>query len=198
MMNSEALANEAIARGALQKQSELARLIDFLPDHMERVLEIGSWNGGMLWLWQRLAAEVWSIDVRPVPRAPWMEPKLHLVTADSARAAELVPDHFDLVFIDGDHSTLGVNRDWRLYGGRGDFVVFHDIVPWTPTQEEINQGYGDRGVEALWHKLWRSYVTLEFVDPGSQRWPDGRTMDHREGGIGVVVRGGSDGSTEAA
>ena len=183
------LAAQAVAHGALQKATELAWLIDVIRDQPrpKRILEIGSWEAGTLWLWHQLADEVWSIDIRPVPHRDWMDDRVNLVTAASADARALVPSSFDLVFIDGDHSTPGVNTDWDLYAPLASMVAIHDIVPWNPTPEETAQGYGERGVEALWHRVKATRTTLEFCDPMTQAWPDGRSLDHREGGIGIAL-----------
>jgi hypothetical protein len=192
-MTSEELAREAVRRGALQKVTELEWLIEVIRGRniqsdrpLHRVLEIGSWEGGMLWLWLQLADDVWSIDPRPVPYRDWWNSRLTIVTARSEDATDIVPARFDLVFIDGDHSHKGVYTDWDLYAPRADLVVLHDIAPWDPTPEEVRQGYGDRGVEELWHVVKSQYRTEEFRDQNSYVFADGRTIDHREGGIGVA------------
>lgn len=186
------LAERAVAHGALQKVTELAWLIDVIRERPrpKRILEIGSWEGGMLWLWQQLADEVWSIDVRIVPTKDWMDRhRLHFIRAPSIDAVRFIPPQtvFDLVFIDGDHSTPGVNADWGLYSPLARVVVLHDIVPWSPTAEEAAQGFLERGVEALWHRIKSEHTTLEFNDPATQLLADGRSLDHRDGGIGVVL-----------
>ena len=182
------LAEQAVAHGALQKVSELAWLTSLIQERSRprRILEIGSWEAGTLWLFHQLAGEVWSIDPRPVPHRDWMDDRVHLVTGRSAEALHLVPDAFDLVFIDGDHSTPAVNADWDLYSPLVDMVAIHDIAHWDPTPEEIAQGYGERGVEELWRRIRATHTTVEYLDPAPQEWPDGRSIDHREGGIGVV------------
>lgn len=182
------LAEQAVAHGALQKVTELAWLIDVIRDRPKpkRILEIGSWQAGTLWLWHQLADEVWSIDIRPVPHRDWMDDRVHLITAPSANAGHLVPRSFDIVFIDGDHTTPGVNADWDLYSPLAAMVAIHDIVPWDPTPDDIAAGYGERGVQELWRRIQATHTTLEFSDPQTQAWPDGRSIDHREGGIGIA------------
>ena len=54
---------------------------------------------------------------------------------------------FDLVIIDGDHSELGVERDWNRYGKLGAIVAFHDIT--LPT------------IAPLWAEIKASGVSAE-------------------------------------
>lgn len=98
---------------------------------------------------------------------------LHL--ADShllATRALLGFDHFDCVFIDGDHTYAGVSRDWQLYGPLADrLVAFHDIV---------GEGQGRNGNVVEVPRFWR-----ELVEGGSETREivaEGSVM-----GIGVVM-----------
>ena len=165
----------ALEYGAQQKPSELAWLDATLvqtPANGGRVLEIGSWKGGMLW-WLRQAFQpslLASVDLTAQPLADVSIVGDSHEPATFSRVAEIAP--FDLIFIDGDHSAAGVRRDWHLYSGlaaAGGVVCLHDIVPHRP--------------ELLCHvdELWRELVasplrTVELVVPGP---PEGC-------GIGVV------------
>jgi glycosyltransferase involved in cell wall biosynthesis/23S rRNA U2552 (ribose-2'-O)-methylase RlmE/FtsJ len=64
---AEQLARQAVARGAIQKVSELAQLVKLLDNRRPRtVVEIGSAAGGTFWLWCQLAhpkALLVSIDL---------------------------------------------------------------------------------------------------------------------------------------
>jgi glycosyltransferase involved in cell wall biosynthesis/cephalosporin hydroxylase len=64
---AEQLARQAVARGAIQKVSELAQLVKLVEDRQPRtVVEIGSAAGGTFWLWCQLAhpeALLVSIDL---------------------------------------------------------------------------------------------------------------------------------------
>jgi hypothetical protein len=69
--------------------------------------------------------------------------------------------HFDCVFIDGDHSDLGVRSDWKNYGRLGRIVAIHDI-------DAANANLNPRkmaihGVRKLWDELCVSYRTIEII-----------------------------------
>lgn len=177
---------------ALQKQSELAWLIAELAEHpKDRVLEIGAWKGGVTWLWLELgASHVTVIDPgAPLPLPLRTDPRVRHIP-EVSKNIRLDDETFDVVHIDGDHSTAAVRHDWDTFGPLAPIVVLHDIVHWTPNDAEVEAGFGDRGVEQLWAEIVNEYEghVSEYVDPGAQRWPDGRTIDHREGGFGVVFR----------
>jgi hypothetical protein len=66
------LARAAIDRGASQHEGELAELVAFLQNRrpLQRVLEVGVFQGGTLWLWRRLVGlapghAVVGIDLKP-------------------------------------------------------------------------------------------------------------------------------------
>jgi predicted O-methyltransferase YrrM len=66
---------------------------------------------------------------RAVARAARGGPRVHWHIALSAEVAERWSGEVDLVFIDGDHSEQGAERDWnawRPFVARGGYVVFHD------------------------------------------------------------------------
>jgi len=128
-------------------------MVEFLArvcgDRPRRVLEIGTDNGGTLYLlaWASTSdARVLSIDIRKYDR---LRTKLYnslgrgrqRVTlhcgdsgSDATRAA--VERYFggeplDLLFIDGDHAYESVRRDYELYAPlvrAGGTIAFHDIV----------------------------------------------------------------------
>lgn len=185
------LAEKAVnEHGALQKISELEWLIKVLctDSQPKSILEIGSWKGGTLWLWMQLAEKVWSIDpFLLLNLEEWDETRLTVITAYSGEAIRRLSEPvFDVVFIDGDHSAAGVRNDWELYSQIARKVVFHDIVPWTPTPAEEAERYYGRGVYELWEQIKLTHRTYQFIDPSSQTLKDGRVLDTREGGIGVV------------
>jgi hypothetical protein len=89
--------------------------------------------------------------------------------------------HFDLVFIDGDHSRQGVINDFLLVKDRSSLIGFHDIVNFkTPgtvdAWAEIKRDFGD------------SFSFYEFVD----QYPELLGHDHEKTllGIGVAVKKG--------
>ena len=97
----------------------------------ERVLEIGTYRAGTLLLWSQLASRrVVSCDLEVTPhmrelyesfppehsdcRVTVLEGDTH-DEAFRDRALEAAGSPVDFLFIDGDHSTEGVRRDYELY-----------------------------------------------------------------------------------
>lgn len=190
------LARWAVAhRGALQNPDELARAAELVRDHSPAdALEIGVNVGGTLWLWRRLCSgTVVGLDLGP----PGCEPcrrriahnscprellarnssGCHYIESDSRApsavrlAAELAPNGYDLLHIDGDHSPDGVRSDFELYSPlvrAGGLVLVHDIAGDHPAW----------GVVAYWRDV------LSKLD-GAQAF---LTHPTAGGGIGVIPR----------
>jgi predicted O-methyltransferase YrrM len=188
------LAKRAIEEfGACQKEQELAWLIDYLADvKLERVLEIGTQDGGTRWLWQQLAESdgmILSIDLDAtwVHDAHFGDPCLHLIgdSHDPAALAwvhEILGDRpLDLLFIDGDHSLDGARCDFAMYSPlvrSGGVIALHDIVQHEhPESSEVDR---------LWAEIMVDHrEALAFVD---DRWQDTwrGEMPPMSGGIGVI------------
>jgi cephalosporin hydroxylase len=142
------------AFSANQKHAEITALLRVLcPLPPRVVLEIGAFKGGTLFLFSTVAApdaSLLSIDLGFVPRQLRVYPHfarrgqhIQLLAADSHAEATLKRVRkwlngrmIDVLFIDGDHSFLGVSRDYEMYSPfvrKGGVIAFHDIVPdyWT-------------------------------------------------------------------
>jgi predicted O-methyltransferase YrrM len=65
---------------------------------------------------------------------------------------------YDVVYIDGDHSQIGVTCDWQNYGPMGRIVAFHD-VSWKRSWMNPSNGMY---VPYIWTKLKKSYRNKEF------------------------------------
>ena len=201
LYDSKKLAEIAIFKGAYQKLSELAKLIDLLKNHkLMVVVEVGTCKGGCFWLWCQLAqpdALIVSIDLpggdfgggfseetMEVYRAYGGEKQsLHFLRRDShlpetrlELAALLQGRPIDFLMIDGDHRYEGVKSDFLLYSSlvkEGGLIVFHDILlhPRVPECE----------VERLWKQLSPYYQNVTFTDANDDRgWG-------QWGGIGVLT-----------
>ena len=187
----------------VQIRSEIEGLLDLLAVEPPRtVLEIGTWNGGTLYLLARVAAPdallvTVDIDGGPGARLGRLSPVGLLCTGCAASGQRVVPllrrdSHapatlaeiertlgrrpVDLLFIDGDHSYDGVRSDYEAYGRLvrpGGLIAFHDIVPGAP------EGVGD--VPRFWRELKRDHDVVELV----ASWDQGGL------GIGVVRVPGS-------
>lgn len=189
-----------------QERSEIRCLLTTIAEIQPKtILEIGTSNGGTLFLFARVAspnALVVSVDL---PRGefgggypPWRghlyhsfataAQRIRLLRADSheprtlelARAA-LEGREVDVLFIDGDHTYGGVKRDFEMYGRLvrdGGVIAFHDIVPPSPTGPRPRNDFALQGgeVSQFWADLRSSHQVSEFVED----WQSGRF------GIGAI------------
>jgi predicted O-methyltransferase YrrM len=159
-----------------------------------RVLEIGTDNGGTLYLfaWASAAdAHLLSVDVRHYGRLRrWLyesfgrrgqSVRIHRGDSHGQDTRLAVERYFrrqplDLLFIDGDHAYESVRRDYELYAPlvrTGGLIAFHDIVH----GPESSVG----GVPRFWREV-RSDLrdVIEIVE----------AADQGGYGIGVGVRTG--------
>jgi len=160
------------------------------------VVEIGTAQGGVFWLFCRLAAEdatLVSLDLPPNDRFSGGEKKsinlqamrrfeqaVHALHGDShdpemlqRLLVVLNGRPIDLLFIDGDHTYDGVRRDYEMYSSLvrpGGLVALHDIVrtPWDACEV---------------HRFWGELAADRSLSPGTiiSRLPS------HFGGIGMVT-----------
>jgi len=156
---------------------------------LETVLEIGTENGGTLFLFSHIAspnAMLLSIDL---PEGPfgggypkWKMPlyksfatekqKIHLIRADShdpttlGRVKQILAHRkVDFLFIDGDHTYEGVKKDFEMYSPlvrSGGIIAFHDIVE-HPQETSCE-------VSKFWSEVKKRYRYHEVVSNWSQKW----------------------------
>jgi len=184
----------------LQVRSEIIQLLETIKLRPPKyVLEIGTSNGGTLFLLSRIATEdgcVISIDL-PLGRygggyPAWKRPfyksfakkeqTIRLIRADSHEPATqekvvaiLQTNKIDLLFIDGDHTYGGVKKDFDMYEPfvkDGGMIVLHDIVP-------HRQEHGC-GVDRYWNEIKEKKEYQEFVENPDQQWA----------GLGLIIKGG--------
>ena len=167
---------------------ELAKILEaFGP---KRSMEIGTNYGGTLFLLCNLSpldARIISVDLplgpfgggyprRKAPlfrRFPRGRQKLHLLRGDShspetkQHILEILDgEKLDYLFLDGDHTYNGVQRDFQMYSPlvrSGGIVAFHDIVSY---QRDSNCQ-----VERFWREVklqYRHREIIENVSEGSQ------------------------------
>jgi predicted O-methyltransferase YrrM len=149
----------------------------------ERVLEIGSWQGGTLWHWLQTADVVVAVDDQMRLAAQWYEWALDAgSTLELLHGSSQDPDiidkarsfgPYDWVLIDADHTYGAVKNDWENYRGMvasGGIVLFHDILP-----------RPDYGVDQVWAEVKAELgaQTVEIVETST---PD----DPRWGGLGCI------------
>jgi cephalosporin hydroxylase len=86
--------------------------------------------------------------------------------------------HFDLIFIDGDHNYTGVKNDYEITKNSGKMFVFHDIL------NDVCPG-----VVQFWNELKQNekdiYDFFEFVEQYEDVWNNTRQTFL---GIGVAIK----------
>lgn len=180
---------EGISIQPIQVRSEIEALLALVHEHDAlRILEIGTANGGTLYLltWASAPnARVLSLDIRDFDtvhrslfqsfghagkKVVLMQADSHLETTRDA-VAHFFGGPIDVLFIDGDHSAESVRRDYELYAPlvrSGGLIAFHDVVD-GPT-ELVG------GVPEFWRE-----VRSELADPAElvESWT--------QGGFGIAV-----------
>lgn len=176
----------------IQEISELVKIIENKKPKI--VLEIGTANGGTLFLHSRLAdgnATIISIDLpqgkfgggypeRKIPLyKSFAKPnqQIHLLRCDSHLQTTydniksiLNGKKIDYFFIDGDHTYEGVKKDFFLYKNllsENAIVAFHDIVEHPHVEGENPDKYCS--VDLFWKEIRQQYPYKEFVNDWNQK-----------------------------
>lgn len=163
----------------------------------KNILEIGTLQGGSLFVWTRVAAPqatIVSVDLPGGGYGGGYDEKytaflqcfaspgqdLKLIRGDS-HAAQVVqqvkacfPNGIDFLFIDGDHSYEGVKQDYQHFAplvNTGGIIAFHDIVK-RPSVPDIEV-----------YRFWNELKTL----PGAREFVEARA-DVTPIGIGVLFK----------
>jgi predicted O-methyltransferase YrrM len=183
----------------LQVKAEIKRLLAIVGRRKPRIMiEIGTFNGGTLFLFPRVIPEnacIISIDfpdVRFGGGYEWWKSvlfkgfvgktqRLTLIRADSHKSETLENVKrvlngrvVDFMFIDGDHSYEGVKSDFEMYSplvSKNGFIALHDIAVHPPeTGCEVNK---------FWSELTAvsKYKYIELIE----------NRDQAFGGIGIIV-----------
>ncbi len=165
----------------VQIRSEILSLAKRVAELKPRnILEIGTARGGTLFIWSQLATNrVVSCDIAHMAArrtlyehfaSPNSNCHCHLEIGNShdpefAASVEKLfnGEQVDFLFIDGDHTEVGVREDYELYQHLvrpGGLIGFHDIV--------INQPTPDNQVYHFWKYLKQNAETEEFVEDYNQ------------------------------
>lgn len=173
-----------------QVRSEIAALAEVVQQlRPKNVLEIGTANGGTLFLWCRLSQPdgkiisldlpggihgggypAWRTKLYSAFAAPSQD--LHLLRADSHSAESLDAvkqilrnEPLDFLFIDGDHSFEGVKMDFTNFSPlvrKGGVVALHDVAPHRPEFKcEVNR---------FWNEVKARYPHREVIEKMDQGW----------------------------
>jgi predicted O-methyltransferase YrrM len=174
---------------SVQKREEILALANAVRElKPATILEIGTCNGGTLFIWSNLASEcVITCDLNkskireelyqafPPPDSAC---EIISLAGDSHQTAffEKVKESLngrkvDFLFIDGDHTEAGVRSDYNMYSPLvrpGGIIAFHDILERQPVPD--NQVY------YFWKEIKQSTNAEEFV----------KDYDQTGFGIGII------------
>jgi len=182
----------------LQIKEEIVQLLRLLTEsHPKIVCEIGTANGGTLFLFSRVSSPSATIISIDLPRGrfgggypEWKIPfyksfmshkqKICLIRGDSHSPTTiktvrniLKGRKVDFLFIDGDHTYNGVKTDFEVYSKfvkQGGIIALHDIVPHPPELGcQVNK---------FWMEIKGGYRHVEIVRDRRQKWA----------GIGMVYK----------
>lgn len=155
---------------------QLAREVERLAP--STILEIGTSNGGTLYIWARYVKNCKRIVSIDLPEGyPCRKIRFFKLfdktkefcflrgdshsTATVKMLAQVLGDRYvDFLYIDGDHSYEGVKKDFDAYSkfmAPGGIMAFHDIIH--------RPGYG---VDRFWKEVKNQYSSKEIVSSRSQ------------------------------
>ena len=181
----------------IQNYQEISSLINIVNERKPKaVLEIGTANGGSLFLFCRAAdsdAQIVSIDlpggINGGGYPKWKErlyqlftkegQTLHLLRKNSHLQStkdylkSLGLRAFDLIMIDADHSYNGVKTDFELYQdllSENGIIVLHDVIK--------NEFDPSVQVDRFWKQVKSQYETQEIID----------NVEQGNMGIGIVFK----------
>lgn len=174
----------------IQVRSEIRELLARVQAlRPRRVMEIGTANGGTLFLFTRVAApdaKLLSLDLpggefgggyplwkRPMYQAFALDGQsIELLQDDSheQRSLEAVKhslggEPIDFLLLDGDHTYDGIKRDFAMYGPlvrSGGLIAFHDIAP--RQVDPLNK------VRPFWNELKAKWRCEELLETADQQW----------------------------
>jgi predicted O-methyltransferase YrrM len=179
----------------MQIKEEILELLRILEKRKTKViLEIGTANGGTLFLFTRVVSEDATIISIDLPGGKfgggnpnWKIPrykafalpnqKIYLIRANSHEPDTLNTvkkilngRKVDFLFIDGDHTYEGVKKDFEMYSSlvrKRSIIAFHDIVP--GPEENVGE------VPRFWQEIKMKNKYAEIV------------KDWNQGGYGIGI-----------
>lgn len=174
----------------MQIKAEFVELLKILEVAKPKVIvEIGTANGGTLFLLTKVAPDNATIISIDLPRGEfgggyprWKVPlyksfrrkkqNIFLIRASSHSQKTLKKvrtilnsDPIDFLLIDGNHTYEGVKKDFSLYSSlvrKGGIIAFHDIV--------FHPFHPDCQVDKFWTEIKDKYKTQEIISLQNQTW----------------------------
>jgi cephalosporin hydroxylase len=141
--------------GMIQNRYEIENAVEFVKNlNIKNFMEIGTNQGGTFYCWSKICAEDglkisvdWTHEARGGTANFNIEDRnnvlkglgsnVHIINGDShsediyQQVKAIIGDEkLDFLFIDGDHSHLGVKLDYHMYKEfvkKGGWIGFHDI-----------------------------------------------------------------------
>lgn len=165
----------------IQVRSEILALANAVTKLKPKIiLEIGTARGGTLLLWANLASKkVISCDINDMSRMLPVYKKFppagsqcevvpmsgdsHTENFRKRVESELNGEQVDFLFIDGDHTEVGVEKDYNDYHHLvrpGGLIAFHDVVE--------KQAIPTNQVYYFWRRLRENMNTEEFISDPDQ------------------------------
>ncbi len=179
----------------MQKRKEITELLKIVKKSKpKRMLEIGTANGGTLFLFARAIDKKAHIISLDLPKgefgggySQWRVPlyksfalpgqKIDLIRDNSHKQETfgkikkiLNGEKIDFLFIDGDHAYEGTKKDFEKYRTlvrKNGLIVFHDIAVSSDKNCTVSK---------LWNELKRKYKNQDIIYEKKAAW----------GGIGVL------------
>lgn len=166
---------------SVQMRDEILSLTDAVKSiNPKTILEIGTCNGGTLFIWSNIASDcVITCDLNKskireelYSQFPPTESTCKVISlagdSHDHDFLEIVKNQLDgkqvdFLFIDGDHTEAGVRQDYEMYNSlvrSGGLIAFHDIVEKQPIPQ--NQVY------YFWEELKKTVKYEEFIHDPAQ------------------------------
>ena len=187
------IVDEAYQLGMIQNRFEIENAMNFVKDlNIINFMEIGTNQGGTFYCWSKICKEDGIKISLDWAHGPWgtvnfnienrnsklksLGTNVHVIDGDSHSESIyqqvkniLGNEKLDFLFIDGDHSHLGVKLDYHMYKEfvkPGGWIAFHDIKN---TENHHNQGcyvdyFWDELIgEKVWYSTEENWGGIGFV-----------------------------------
>ena len=126
------MVSQRVDLGVYQTPRQFAECIfELLKYEINTYLEIGLFNGGSYLImtsflrWKNPEIKCTGVDITDKYMLPEVKDRLDGFIRGTS--SDLKGQHFDLVFIDGDHHYRKIKKDWENVGRYADMAIFHDI-----------------------------------------------------------------------